>query len=322
VNRRAPLALLLVLAAATAHARGLGSHTLDRVASACVLVQVSQGGKGASGSGFFISRNQVVTNEHVVRPAIDGEADITLVIGGGTKAPKVVQASLVAVDKELDLALLRADYSSRASLSFEAERRLRVTDPVWVVGFPFGAQPGLEPTVTAGTISSLRKGDGDGLRQVQLDAAVNRGNSGGPVINALGKVIGVTRAVVNPKVGSGMALAIPCGAASEFVEEGKKKRQRKAVLRVRGRVRQPGVRIVRCEKTEEAWGTAARFTVRGSRDAGQADPLGVEFTDRRREVLHRDTLDISGLDARQEKVFIIRLKGVDFADVAGCEIED
>lgn len=321
MNRRLMLAGLLVWAAAAAHAaRELSSHTLDRVTSACVLVQVSKGKSGSAGSGFFINRSDVVTNHHVVKPAIDGEAEITLVIGGDTKTPKVVRATLVAVDEALDLALLRTSHKSRAYLSFESERRLRVTEPVWVIGFPFGALPGLEATVTSGTISSLRRDEDGTLQKVQIDAAVNRGNSGGPVINALGKVVGVTRAVISPKVGSGMAIAIPCGAAKKFAEEGRKKRLRKRNLNVRGRVRQRGMRIVRAEKVEEPWGTSVRFTVRGSRGAEDVEPLSVEFVNRRREVLHRATLDFGDLRPREEKVIQIRLHGVEFKDVAGCNL--
>jgi serine protease Do len=310
------------LLSAAAQPASLPAQMVDRVASACVLIQVSKDKAGSVGSGFFVSRTDVVTNAHVVKPALEGEAEIVLVVGGDTKEPKLVAASLLAVDEDLDLALLRAEQKGPNVLAFESERRLRVTEPVWVVGFPFGAQPGLEATVTAGTISALRHDEQGKLRQVQIDAAVNRGNSGGPVVNALGKVVGVTQATVNPAVGSGMAIAVPSGATESFVAEAQKKRQRTALLSVRGRVRQRGVRLVRAEKSEEAWGIAVRFVVRGSRDVERAEPIPVEFVNRKREVVHRDALDLGDLGSREEKTVEIRLRGVAFEDVAACHLTE
>ncbi len=321
MKRTACLTALLLLAG-LAQAASLPSHILDRVTSACVMVHVSKGREGSSGSGFFVAREEVVTNAHVVEPAIKGEASIQLVVGTDTRSPELVDAQLVTVDEELDLALLRTEHRAPRYLRFEPDRRLRVTDPVWVVGFPFGARPGLEPTVTAGTISSLRHDEEGELTTVQVDAAVNRGNSGGPVVNDRGRVLGLTRATINPKVGSGMALAIPSGVTEDFVDEGQRIRHRSSRLSVRGDVRGRGYRIVKAEKQETAWGVAVRITARGYRDTEELAPVTVDFQNRRRDVVRTNTLDFGTLKSREEKTITFRLRGVDYEDIARCEITE
>ena len=315
------LSVAVVLAAgASAWAGTLSPQTLERVSSACVLIQVAAGGKGAAGSGFFVGRGEVLTNHHVVKAAVEGDADITLVVRGGTRNQKQVSATVVTSDEDLDLALLRTSYRSRAFLSFLPGRSLRVTQPVWVFGFPFGAAPGLEPSVTAGTISSLRKNESGGLREVQVDAAVNRGNSGGPVVDAAGKVAAVTRATVSPKVGSGMAIAVPGEAARDFLRLAKRKRKRVKPLRIRGRSSRRGLRILKAEKVEEAWGTLVRFTVRGSRGSEEVEGFRVEFTDARRELVKSGLVDVGEIGSREEKTVELRLKGVPYNHVVNCTI--
>ena len=321
MNRRILLPLLL-LAAAAVHAASLPSHVYRKVEGACVLVQAVRDGKGSSGSGFFVSRNTVITNHHVVKDAVEGDAAVSLVIDGASPKRKVAPATVVGADEEHDLALLRTDHKARVWLTFLSDRLLRVTDPVWVIGFPFGARAGLEITVTSGTISSLRRNDDGVLEKVQIDAAVNRGNSGGPVVNAAGKVVGITRATIDPKVGSGMAIAIPSGLAEAFAAKAARRRSRTKALTMRGKTNRRGIRIVRVVKSDEVWGTAVRFTVRGSRGLDEIQPLLVEFVDKRRERIREETLDVGDLRPREEKVIEIRLRGIAFDDVAKCHVID
>lgn len=317
------LAVLVVLLAAVA-ARGgtLARSVLRRVTSACVLVQAAEGQKGQAGSGFFVGRSEVLTNYHVIQGAIDGDAQVVVVIDSAQKSREVVEATVIGADEDLDLALLRVDHRSSSHLRFLRDSQLRVTKEVWVAGYPFGTQPGLEVTVTAGTISSLRKDDEGDLRQVQIDASINPGNSGGPVVDDRGGVVGVTRAVVSPKVGAGMAIAIPCGAADAFVGESRRFRRRTGALRLLGRTSRHGFRVTGAEKVAEPWGASVQLALRGDRDADEAETFAVEIVDRRRKVLKSQDIVPTDLEYRKARTFTIRLKGVEYNDITYCRIAD
>lgn len=154
----------------------------------------------AQGSGFFISADgYVVTNNHVV----EGASEAEIVLDGG----RVLKAKVVGTDPRTDLALLKADGSGFTFVKF-AERAPRVGDWVIAVGNPFG----LGGTVTAGIVSARGRDIGSGPYDdfLQIDAPINRGNSGGPTFNAIGEVIGVNTAIFSPSGGNvGIAFAIP-----------------------------------------------------------------------------------------------------------------
>jgi len=315
------VAAITLFAVLAARAGSLPRSIVDRVAASCVLIQAVEGKGGSAGSGFFVGRNEVLTNYHVVKNAAEGDAKVVLVMGTNPRNRKLANAEVVAGNEALDLALLRTDRPSAHILRFASERALRLTQPVWVAGFPFGAKPGLEVTLTTGTISALRHDDDTGrLRQVQLDAAVNPGNSGGPVVDERGNVVAVTVATVKPAVGSGMALAIPCGAAEAFLKQGRRARHRTTRLHVTGRLPVRNVRITRSEKVEEIWGTSLRITLRSTRDTDELATLPLEVLDRRRKVLARGNVEVGALEARKEKTVSVRLRGVGFDDVAACRI--
>ncbi|MBM4033433.1 MAG: trypsin-like serine protease [Planctomycetes bacterium] len=310
-------------AALAAQAGTLPKATVDRVAAACVLIQAIEGKEGSAGSGFFVGRNEVLTNYHVVKNAAEGGAKVTLVMGTDPRTRKLANADVVAGDETLDLALLRTDQPSANVLRFAAERSLALTQQVWVAGFPFGTKPGLEVTLTAGTISALRHDDATGaLRQVQLDAAVNPGNSGGPVVDDKGNVAAVTVATVKPAVGSGMALAIPCGAAEGFLKVARQAKRRTARLQVAGRLPVRNVHIGGGEKAEEIWGTSVSFTLRSVRGTDELPTVTLEVTNRRHEVLARETVEVGTLAPREEKPVTVRLRRVAFDDVAACRIAE
>jgi S1-C subfamily serine protease len=320
--RRPLLAAACLATALAAQAGSLPKHIVDRVSAACVLIQAAEGEQGHMGSGFFVSRSEVVTNYHVVRRAVEGDAQVLLVLRGGTPQREIVEATVVGSDEELDLALLRTKANAPNYLRFLPERALKLTMPIWVAGFPFGTRAGLEVTLTAGTVTSLRHDEAGDLSQVQLDAAMNPGNSGGPVVDSSGRVVGVSRAVVNPAVGAGMALAIPGSVAESFVKIASRARRRTAGLRVLGKSSRKGLRVLSVEKVEETWGTRLRVTVRGARDAEDAAPFLVEVADRRREVIERAAVLVEALQPREEKVYTLRLRGADFNDVAIFQIVD
>ncbi|CEJ09908.1 putative periplasmic serine endoprotease DegP-like precursor [bacterium YEK0313] len=162
----------------------------------------------AQGSGFFISADgYVVTNNHVV----EGATEADLVIDGG----RTVKAKVVGTDPRTDLALLKVDGSNFPFVRF-ASQAPRVGDWVLAVGNPFG----LGGTVTAGIVSARGRDIGSGPYDdfLQIDAAVNRGNSGGPTFNAAGEVIGVNTAIYSPSGGNvGIAFAIPAETTQTVV---------------------------------------------------------------------------------------------------------
>ncbi len=162
------------------------------------------------GSGFFISEDGfVVTNNHVV----DKEQSVTIVMEDGTELP----AKVVGKDDRTDLALLKVDSPDRTFTYVKfADAQPRVGEWVVAVGNPFG----LGGTVTAGIISAHGRQIGAGPYDdfIQIDAAVNRGNSGGPAFNLKGEVVGVNTAIFSPSGGNvGIAFAIPSETASSVI---------------------------------------------------------------------------------------------------------
>jgi serine protease Do len=163
------------------------------------------------GSGFFISADgYVVTNNHVVDKS--NEVEIT------TNDGKNYTAKLVGTDPRTDIALLKVDGRNDFPWVKFAGNGPRVGDWVLAVGNPFG----LGGTVTAGIVSARGRDIGANVYDdfLQIDAAVNRGNSGGPTFNLAGEVIGVNTAIVSPSGGSvGIAFAIPAENVSRIVSE-------------------------------------------------------------------------------------------------------
>jgi serine protease Do len=167
-----------------------------------------QGGQDvtALGSGFIIDpTGYVVTNNHVVEEA----SDIVVTLNDGKDYP----AKLIGTDKKTDIALLKIDAGkSLPSVTFGNSDTARVGDWVLAVGNPFG----LGGTVTTGIISArsrdIHSGPFDDF--LQIDASINRGNSGGPTFNLAGEVIGINSAIYSPNGGSvGIGFAIPANEA-------------------------------------------------------------------------------------------------------------
>ena len=153
------------------------------------------------GSGFFISADGfVVTNNHVIDKATTVEIQ--------TDDGKTYIAKVIGTDPRTDLALLKVDGRTDFPWVRLAPAAPRIGDWVLAVGNPFG----LGGTVTAGIVSARGRDIGAGTYDdfIQIDAAVNRGNSGGPTFNLAGEVIGVNTAIVSPTGGNiGIAFAIP-----------------------------------------------------------------------------------------------------------------
>lgn len=166
----------------------------------------------SQGSGFFISEDgYLVTNNHVV----DNGSSFTVVLNDGRE----LDAKLVGKDPRTDLAVLKVDGDGKFTyVDFADDSQIRVGDWVVAVGNPFG----LGGTVTAGIVSARGRDIGAGPYDdfIQIDAAVNRGNSGGPAFNLNGKVVGINTAIFSPSGGNvGIAFAIPASTAREVVTD-------------------------------------------------------------------------------------------------------
>lgn len=164
----------------------------------------------AQGSGFVISADgYVVTNNHVV----DGASKIEVSFDDQEK----LEADLVGTDARTDLALIKIKSNKSFKHVNFTDRPARVGDWVIAVGNPFG----LGGTVTAGIVSALTRDIGSGPYDfLQIDAAVNRGNSGGPTFNLDGEVIGVNTAIFSPSGGNvGIAFAVPAKTARAVVDQ-------------------------------------------------------------------------------------------------------
>lgn len=172
------------------------------------------------GSGFVVSADgYIVTNDHVAGNA----AEISVSFPDG----RTMEARLVGTDPTSDLALLKVEPGEPLPyLAFTEANRVIVGEWVIALGNPFGLFEAAEPTVTVGVVSASARdlhSDEQGRiyrDMIQTDAAINHGNSGGPLVNALGEVIGVNTAIVSPSGGSaGVGFAVPAAKARRIVDE-------------------------------------------------------------------------------------------------------
>lgn len=168
--------------------------------------------KTASGSGFVISEGGlIVTNNHVIHDA----ANVTITFADGSTA----EAEVVGTDPLTDIALLQVETEQPLhTVDFGLSGALRVGDEVIAMGSPFG----LSGTVTSGIVSATSRNINSGPFDdfIQTDASINRGNSGGPLFNADGDVVGVNTAIFSPGGGSvGIGFAVPSDLVQEIVAD-------------------------------------------------------------------------------------------------------
>jgi serine protease Do len=233
-----------------------------------------RGGKGGGdmqprranslGSGFIIDESGiVVTNNHVIADA----DEINVILNDGTK----IKADIVGIDKKTDLAVLKfKPPHALIAVKFGDSDKLRLGEWVVAIGNPFS----LGGTVTAGIVSAKNRDISNGPYDsyIQTDASINRGNSGGPLFNLDGDVIGVNTLIISPSGGSiGIGFAVPSKTVAGVVDQ----------LRQFGELRRGwlGVRIqsVTDDIAESLNIKPARGAlVAGVEDKGPAKPAGIE----------------------------------------------
>jgi len=204
-------------------ARPLRAEELSRIKRATVLVFSTR----ANGSGFVLrhgGKAYVATNFHVAHDTAGRpRPGLEIVLDSGTPSQLALDAEVVAADRETDLALLGVQRlpSGREALPLAARDNVFETQPVVIAGFPFGSllerkRDTPSPTISTGTVSSLRYDDTARLVRVQLDADLNPGNSGGPVLDYGGDVVGVA---VEEVTATSISFMIPVSALTRLLTE-------------------------------------------------------------------------------------------------------
>ncbi len=172
--------------------------------------------KVSSGSGFIISdEGHVITNAHVV----GGAQKIEIQLADDT----VIPAELVGVDQSTDLAVLKANFRGHKStvLSLGNSKDVKVGQSVLAIGNPLGLDRSMSSGIVSALKREIRAPNGLPIKEViQTDTAINRGNSGGPLISAEGRVIGVTAQIATEGAGNiGIAFAIPSSTVKKVFKE-------------------------------------------------------------------------------------------------------
>ena len=216
------------------------------------------------GSGFIISADGfVMTNAHVV----EGADDITVTLSDRRE----FKGKVIGTDRRTDVALIKIDATGLPNVKIGDPNRLRVGEWVVAIGSPFG----LENTVTAGIVSAKARETGEFLPFIQTDVAVNPGNSGGPLINMRGEVVGINSQIFTTSGGyNGISFAIPIDEAINVQQQ-----LRASGRVVRGRIG-VGIESVSKEVAEAiGLGTPRGALVNSVERDGPAQKAGLEAGD-------------------------------------------
>lgn len=207
------------------------------------------------GSGVIVdAEGYIVTNLHVVR----GAEKIQVSLGDGRR----VAGRLIGTDDDTDIAVIKVDAGQLLPADWGDSEQLNVGALVWAVGSPFG----LERSVTAGILSAKHRAGFAGTPYqdfLQTDAAVNPGNSGGPLVNAQGQVVGINTAIVGESY-QGISFAVPSSVAHSVYDR----------LREKGRVARGWLGVQLAEVPPETAEKLKLPLARGAYIAGLVDHLG------------------------------------------------
>ena len=182
------------------------SEINNMVAPSVVLITGSSSTNAGQGSGFIISSDgYIATNAHVV--SAFSEIKVTLNNEEKTEYP----AQVIGTDTVTDIAVIKINAKDLPAVSFGISGNLQVGDNVVVIGNPLGEE--FAGSVTTGIVSALNRevqfSENEIYTYIQTDAAINSGNSGGPLVNMQGQVVGVNAAKIDNSVAEGMGFAIP-----------------------------------------------------------------------------------------------------------------
>lgn len=257
----------------------------ERTSPAVVTIQVGQG----SGSGSLITASGLVlTNHHVIEGSARGQVLVVTATG------ERYRGQVLASDRRQDLALVQILSAQRfPAIELGNPAQIRVGQEVYAIGSPFG----LSGTLTTGILSRIAP-NGD----LQTDAAINQGNSGGPLLNAQGQLIGVNKAIVTPSRGNvGIGFATNLSAVLAFLD-----REQEAIAQATQLARQPQP-------------TAPRLPPTNQRSARSPEPvtLGIEITSDLiiRAVESGSVADTSGLRPGDRIVAIDRRRVLSVRDI-------
>ncbi len=228
--------LIIIISFISIYSASIPEESIDNIKKSTVYIKVKHkfpltGDEiPTTGTGFFISKyGHILTNYHVVQPQLSiynltfpaPITQINIIQNSGSKDHKVIPATILTLDKDNDIAILRTKESIETPfITIDSNEKLSETMPIWVFGYPFGdqftvIQRGPEITVCKGSISALRHDDRGTLSKIQIDAPVNPGNSGGPVTNENGNVIGVVRLLF----ASGVNFIVPCHFVDSLLKD-------------------------------------------------------------------------------------------------------
>ena len=186
------------------------------VTSANIFGQTSA--SAVAGTGFIItSDGYIMTNYHVIEPAYENNYKITVLFKDGTS----YDASVTGFEEDSDVAVLKIDANDLSPVSIGNSDNIAVGDSVFAIGHPLGE---LDFSMTSGRVSALDRSitadrNSAPINMFQFDAAINSGNSGGPVFNESGEVIGIATAKVGSSGVEGLGFAIPINDAADIANE-------------------------------------------------------------------------------------------------------
>ena len=171
-----------------------------------------------SGSGFIITADgYILTNYHVIEDAYKAGIDVNVILHDGTR----YKAQIVGVEADNDVAILKIDADGLSPVTLGNSEGMRVGDTIYAVGNPLGE---LEFSMTTGHVSAkdrriVTDSSGESISMFQIDAPVNSGNSGGPVYNARGEVVGIVTAKYKSSGVEGIGFAIPINDAAAIAQD-------------------------------------------------------------------------------------------------------
>lgn len=174
------------------------------------LVQIRRGGRGIGAGTIWHADGLIVTNAHVVEAGGQVSTGLTVAMSNGQELP----ARVLAVDSEHDLAALAVDAQGLPTTDLGDSRRLQPGEVVMAMGFPFGVSGGATVGTVIGVGSDVTETRGRGLEWLVASLHLRPGHSGGPMVDALGRLVGINTMMNGPDVG----VAVPVHVAKEFLK--------------------------------------------------------------------------------------------------------